>query len=222
MNRVGTGAVAAACVVLLLAVTVALGVNNPVRGLGVGTDVLGPVGAESADEYVAEASRSLDDREDAVGDRWALVSFDRYVGAGAVASGAALGDTGIRVSTVFVRAPIDRVQTPVHAVGVPDTDEVIARAVRDAAALVVPGSDPRSAAVAEVVRGRYLDDCVCVAGVLVRADTATLRVVASSDGVRAVEALPPDAIFGRFAASPLLPEHTGATVSADDGDVPVR
>ena len=47
-----------------------------------------------------------------------------------------------------------------------------------------------------------------VVAALVHADTAALRRIAATPGVRAVEALPQDAVAGRFAVRPLLPQQT--------------
>jgi hypothetical protein len=47
--------------------------------------------------------------------------------------------------------------------------------------------------------------------------------VAGRDGVRAVEALPPDAVSGKFAVEPLLPEYIDVVGPLpDDGPVPAE
>ena len=60
----------------------------------------------------------------------------------------------------------------------------------------------------------------CVIGLVVRAPTAVLADIAATDGVRAVEALPADAVAGRFSVSPLLPEHVDVVLPGpDDGEL---
>lgn len=63
-----------------------------------------------------------------------------------------------------------------------------------------------------------------VIGVIVRADIAQLRALADApdaSAVRSVEALPPDAAWGRFAVRPLLPGYTDVVAPLpDDAAVP--
>lgn len=67
-------AVAAA---VLLAVTVVLGVVNPVRQMPVSTDALGPDNGERVSDYLARSSRSL--AVEPRSEHWALVSFEAPV-----------------------------------------------------------------------------------------------------------------------------------------------
>ena len=58
-----------------------------------------------------------------------------------------------------------------------------------------------------------------VIAVIVRADIAPLRALAGPRGtgaVRSVEALPPDAVWGRFAVRPLLPGYTDVVAPLPD------
>ncbi|WP_308115465.1 MULTISPECIES: hypothetical protein [unclassified Rhodococcus (in: high G+C Gram-positive bacteria)] len=204
-------AVSAASVVALIVAVLVLGVLNPVRGSSVRTDALGPDNDETAAQYVARVDPPSGD-----GDRWALVSFTRSMRADEIAPTV----DGIRVSVVYAHVPIDRVQTPLVVVPVPDTDSVLASSVRLAAGLVPPGRDERGNVIATVVRARLQADCDCAAGVLVRASVPELAALAGLDGIRAVEALPGDAVYGRFAVAPLYPERDGDAVQPDDGPVP--
>ena len=204
-------AVSAASVVALIVVVLVLGVLNPVRGSSVRTDALGPDNDETAAQYLARVDLPSGD-----GDRWALVSLTRYIRADEISRVV----DGVRVSVVYVHVPIDRVQTPLMVVPVPDTDSVLASSVRLAAGVVPPGRDERGTAIAAVVRSRLLADCACAAGVLVRASVPELAALAGRDGIRAVEALPRDAVYGRFAVAPLYPERDGDAVQPDDGPVP--
>lgn len=201
----------AAAIAVVFLVAMVLGIANPVRPSSVRTDALGPDNDETAEQYLGRASSGSGD-----GERWALVSFVRSMPAAEVL---AVMD-GVRVSVVYVHVPLPRVQTPVIDVAVPDTDVVVARSVRDAATLVPPGSTERSRAVAAVVRDRLISDCACVAGVLVRADVARLSELGADTDVRVLEALPEDAVFGRFAVTPLFPERSGDAAQPDDGPVP--
>ena len=68
-----------------------------------------------------------------------------------------------------------------------------------------------------------LDGCACVVTVVVRGTAAELTEVADRADVRAVQALPPDVVSGKFAVEPLLPEYVDVVAPLpDDGDVPSR
>jgi hypothetical protein len=129
------------------------------------------------------------------------------------------------VSELIYHVPIPRVQTPIVAVAVPDNADAAMRSA-DAAAervLLRAGGSDRAAQVAAVSAARLAARCACVAGALVRADSATLMSIAQRERVRAVEALPPDAVYGRIAVTPLLPEQdVTAGPGPDDGPVPPR
>ena len=60
-----------------------------------------------------------------------------------------------------------------------------------------------------------------IIGLVVRAPPAQLRTLAQRPGVRAVEALPSDAVWGRFAVRPLQPQQLEtASPLPDAGPVP--
>ncbi len=59
-----------------------------------------------------------------------------------------------------------------------------------------------------------------IIGLLVRGTTEQLRAVAAQPWVRAVEALPPDAVWQRFAVRPLQPQQTDAAFPLPD-DAPL-
>lgn len=210
MARIGS----VAALVVLAALVLVLGVTTPASRAPSVTDALGPANDETAADYLARVGSPTGD--DGGAERWALVSPSRSVRADDVRG--LVGD--VRASEVYVHVPVDRVQTPLLTVAVPDTDAVLTRAVRDAASRVTPGRDERGEAVAALVRTRLLADCACVAGVLVRAAPASLVRLATADGVRGVEAAPPDAVFGTLSVTPLWPERVGTAVLPDDGPVP--
>ncbi|MBY6351172.1 hypothetical protein [Rhodococcoides corynebacterioides] len=209
MARIGS----AAALVVLAALVLVLGVTTPASRVPGATDALGPGNDETAAEYRARLEPPTGDGGQ---ERWALVSPTRSLRADEIRG--LVGD--VRVSEVFVHVPVDRVQTPLLTMAVPDTESVLTRAVRDAASRLGPGRDERGETVTALVRSRLLADCACVAGVLVRGTAASLARLATADGVRAVEVAPVDAVAGRLSVSPLWPERVGTAVLPDDGPVP--
>ncbi|MBY6366730.1 hypothetical protein [Rhodococcoides corynebacterioides] len=209
MARIGS----ALALVAIAALVLVLGVTTPASRAPSATDTLGPSTDETAADYLARIGPPAEDDGQ---ERWALVSPVRSVRADEIRG--LVGD--VRVSVVYVHVPLDRVQTPLLTVAVPDTESVLTRAVRDAAGRLGPGRDARGEAVTAAVRSRLLGDCACVAGVLVRGTAADLRRVADADGVRGVEVAPPAAAFARLAVTPLWPEREGTAVVPDDGPVP--
>ncbi|WP_305091677.1 hypothetical protein [Prescottella sp. R16] len=210
-------AVTAGVVGVLFSVVVWLGVANPVPAARISTDRLGPDTGEAVPEYVDRARTSL--TGDDAFPRWALVSFDTPVTVGALLD--AVGD--IRVSQVLLRVPLDRVQTPIVAVPVGADPEAVRRApaVASARLSAAVAGDDRQSAVATYSAARLSEGCACVVGAVVRATPDRLRPVADGAGVRAVEALPADAVAGAFAVTPLLPSQTVVAVPGpDDGPVP--
>ncbi|OZF44725.1 hypothetical protein [Rhodococcus sp. 14-1411-2a] len=210
------GVVAAALVFVALAV---IGHLNPVRQLGVGTDRLGPDSGEQVVDYLARAEASL--RSDNTEPRWGSVSFDRELTA---QQAYAVAD-GIRISQVLLRVPLDRVQTPILTVGVPGSERSVLNSTARAASLATEsfGAGDRQAQIAAVSQQRLLDGCACVVTLVVRATPAELSELAGRADVRAVQALPPDAVSGKFAVEPLLPEHVDVVGPLpDDGPVPTR
>lgn len=201
----------AATAVLVLVVVLA-GALNPVPRASVRSDVLGPDNGDLVADYLARAGATLDGGDPGES-RWALVSFVRPV---EVADVAVLPE--VRVAQVLFRVPIDRVQTPLVTVAVPAHPEALRRAPAVAAArLQAPaaGTD-RTARIAQVSADRLAAGCACVVGVVVRGTPSQLRNLTRGPDVRAVEALPADAVAGRFAVVPLLPEHTDVVAPGPD------
>lgn len=203
----------AATAALLLAV-LAAGLLTPPRPATVRTDTLGPDHGEAVAGYLARAQASV---ESATGEpRWALVSFTAPV---PVEQAAALPEDP-RIAQVLFRVPIERVQTPLVAVDVPEHPEALRRAPAVAAGRLrqAAGAD-RAARVAAVSADRLADGCACVVGVVVRVAPAAATELAAAPGVRAVELLPPDAVAGAFSVNPLLPEHVDVVAPGpDDGE----
>ncbi|MBY4129771.1 hypothetical protein HQO83_15340 [Rhodococcus fascians] len=208
--------VAAAVVVGGLAV---VGHLNPQRQLGIATDRLGPDSGEQVTEYLARAETSL--RADDTEPRWGSVSFDREL----TAEQAYAVVDGVRISQVLFRVPLERVQTPILTVGVPGSERSVLNSTARAATQTQDlfGAGDRQAQVAAVSQRRLLAGCACVVTVVVRGTSAELIEVADRAGVRAVEALPPDAVSGKFAVEPLLPEYVDVVGPLpDDGQVPAE
>lgn len=214
LHAVALGAAAAICAV----VVVVLGVTIPPAPDGVATDRLGPDTGEPIAEYLARAGDSLAGD----GDRWALVSFTGYLSPADLAERAA----GVRVSRALYQVPLDRVATPLVAVQVPDSPVALARSGADAAWQLTDrrryaAAGTRGAQVLDVSIARLHAGCACSPGLVVRASPAQLRELAGRPGIRAVQALPADAVAERFGVAPLLPDSADPVLPRpDDGPVP--
>ncbi|MFE3546685.1 hypothetical protein ACFXK0_27300 [Nocardia sp. NPDC059177] len=214
IKTVALGAAAVLAVVLLV-----FAFTAPHPSSGVATDRLGPAPGEQVEEYLNQARASLDGTDTDL--HWALVSFTEYLTPQQIPAAA----DGLRVAGVIQHVPIDRVQTPVITVATPAGEEPAVKSAEAAAGLLAAQEfhDERSAEIARVVESRLRAGCACTAGLVVRGTLPQLRALAAQPGVRAVQALPADALAGRFAVSPLLPGTIGTiTPTPDDGPVPAE
>ncbi|WP_051132988.1 hypothetical protein [Nocardia paucivorans] len=219
LRRIGIGITAGALPVLI----VLLGVLNPPRPEGVFTDHLGPDQGEAVADYLARARDSLRGADDA--EHWALVSFTEHRPATALPALA----RGLRIGQVIYHVPIERVATPLVIVPVPANERALLRSGVDAATELLDrrqrsaGPDERTTRVLDVSITRLLEGRACVVGLVVRAPLNRLRELAEQPGIRAVQALPADAVAGRFAVVPLFPTETDIVgPTPDDGPVPPR
>lgn len=206
-------AVVGAVVLLVFAFTA------PRATSGVATDRLGPAPGEQVAEYLNQARASLDGTDTDL--HWALLTPTDYLTPQQIPDAA----NGLRVAGVIQYVPIDRVQTPVITVATPAGDEPAVKSAEAAAGLLAAQQfhDQRSADIARVTEARLRAGCACTAGLIVRGTLPELRELAAQPGVRSVQALPADALAGRFAVSPLLPGTTGTvTPIPDDGPVPTE
>ncbi|WP_336085965.1 hypothetical protein [Nocardia sp. SSK8] len=206
-------AVLGAVALLVLAFTAPRAVS------GVTTDRLGPAPGEQVDEYLSQARASLEGTDTDL--HWALLTPTEYLTPQQIPDAA----HGLRVAGVIQHVPIDRVQTPVITVATPAGPEPAVKSAEAAAGLLAAQQfhDQRSAEVARVTEARLRAGCACTAGLVVRGTLPELRDLAAQPGVRSVQALPADALAGRFAVSPLLPGTTGViTPTPDDGPVPAE
>ncbi|MGV8871466.1 MAG: hypothetical protein ACOH2Q_02980 [Rhodococcus sp. (in: high G+C Gram-positive bacteria)] len=214
------GVVAVALVVGALAV---VGHLNPQRQLSVSTDRLGPDSGEQVADYLARAATTLvtDDESSPDEPRWGSVSFERELTA---EQAYAVAD-GVRISQVLFRVPLDRVQTPILTVGLPGSERSVLNSTDRAAGQAQEsfGMGDRQSQIAALSQRRLRGGCACVVTLVVRGTPDRLTDVAGRAGVRAVEALPPDAVSGKFAVEPLLPEYVEIVAPLpDDGLVPAE
>jgi hypothetical protein len=179
-----------ACVVGLVVTVVALaGSERMSRPQAINGDMLGPDNSETVDDYLVRAGASVQEAETQAAQgsdepRWALVTPLTPAGPEELAE-IFSGMSALRVSTLM--AGESRWQVPEPADGHRREDVFTASREQVAASAGVGLDDPS------------LD----VLGVLVHATPADLRELDDRPGVLAVEALPPDAAYGRFGLRPV-------------------
>lgn len=206
------------------------------------SDSLGPENGERVDDYRARAAASLAESAggaDADGDlRWGLVTAGF---AWSVPEAVGVVRELPRVSGLYVQVPVPGVAMPVTGVtlaeptvGETSRDPVFARGLEQVVARLgaAPGPGPsglpapsppdpdRAAATAALTVSRIRAGEAAIIGLLARGTPAQLRAVADQPWVRAVEALPPDAVWHRFAVRPLQPQQADAAFPLPD-DAPV-
>ncbi|MTE13983.1 hypothetical protein GLP40_14550 [Nocardia sp. CT2-14] len=213
MRRAGIATAAAFFAILI----VVLGWAIPPRAAIISTDRLGPESGEPVVHYLDRARTSLQGTDS--DSHWALLSFTEAITADRIPE---FGG-GLRISEIDYHVAVDRVATPIIAIGVPEGDAVAVASVKSAAAQMesTPTYDDRSTRVKNLVAARLRAGCACVVGVVLQAPLSKLRTLATHPGTRVVEALPADASAAVFAVSPLLPEQVdSAGPIPDDGPVP--
>ncbi len=221
-----TPALAVVAVVVGVAAVVGVGFANPVPTPPIRTDTLGPDSGEAVPDYLDRARDSVASVDGPV---WALVSFTKALTVDEVITSTSSVQvpgaevSGVRVSRVMFRVPIERVQTPLMSVPVPDNDEAVRRSPGVAATRLVSlgGDTDRQQQVALASAKQLSAGCACAVGVLVRATPEGLEAIEHDSNVRAVEALPSDASPWLAAVRPLLPEYVDVVAPGpDDGPVP--
>ncbi|MBT2268904.1 hypothetical protein [Rhodococcus erythropolis] len=222
---------APALAVVALAAVVGVGFANPVPTPPIRTDTLGPDSGEAVPGYLERARDSVAS-VDAPG--WALVSFTKALTVDEVITTTSSSQVSsvrvpdvrvpdVRVARVMYRVPIERVQTPLMSVPVPDNDEAVRRSPGVAATRLASlgGDTDRQQQVALASAKQLSAGCACAVGVLVRATPGGLEAIARESNVRAVEALPSDSSPWLAAVRPLLPEYVDVVAPGpDDGPVP--
>lgn len=185
-------------VAVLLGVVVAIGLATPPGRDLVQTDALGPEHGESAEQYRARAAASLEQ----VGgeERWGMVSYTEAVAPDAAAQAL----VGVRISQVVVLLTQgDDTWTDWIDVAATPANREAARTALDEALRTSAGRMGESSRERDVAaRSALVSGCACVQALVVRADGPTLRALALAPAVQAVEALPADAVYGRFAVRP--------------------
>ncbi|MDF2894226.1 MAG: hypothetical protein K0Q46_1012 [Rhodococcus erythropolis] len=221
-----TPALAVVAVVVGVAAVVGVGFANPVPTPPITTDTLGPDSGEAVPDYLDRARDSVASVDGPV---WALVSFTKALTVDEVITSTSSVQvpgaevSGVRVSRVMFRVPIERVQTPLMSVPVPDNAEAVRRSPGVAATRLVSlgGDTDRQQQVALASAKQLSAGCACAVGVLVRATPEGLEAIEHDSNVRAVEALPSDASPWLAAVRPLLPEYVDVVAPGpDDGPVP--
>lgn len=221
-----TPALAVVAVVVGVAAVVGVGFANPVPTPPITTDTLGPDSGEAVPDYLDRARDSVASVDGPV---WALVSFTKALTVDEVITSTSSVQvpgaevSGVRVSRVMFRVPIERVQTPLMSVPVPDNAEAVRRSPGVAATRLVSlgGDTDRQQQVALASAKQLSAGCACAVGVLVRATPEGLEAIEHDSNVRAVEALPSDASPWFAAVRPLLPEYVDVVAPGpDDGPVP--
>lgn len=249
MRRLPLGTFAiVACAVILLSWTIGVLLSPTRTTPAIQSDALGPENGQLVQEYLDYAQSTMAEAElvdsaPAV-PYWALATFSTAFTAQEVAD--IVEAAGVsRISLVIVNVPVDRVAMPVISVAVPSPPRgehsyapTLSRAVDagvNARALGLGGDDTplvgadaggpgdaRTAAEIRYTAGAIAAGQGSIVGVVVYSPVDSLqRLAKSSSHVRAVEVLPADAVWGRFAVRPLLPGHLERVQPlADDGAVP--
>lgn len=194
----------------LLAVVYVLGSRVPDKDVFITTDALGPESGESAAEYRDRAGQTLAEDGDGAGDadRWALVTL----AAPSTAEQAAAAADPARISQVMFAPVVDEAPlgaVPTMTMAIPAASPAASAAelidlagVAAAEKVRVDDTVAGSRVVREQTAEVLADDCDCVTALLVRAAPSVLRVLDTRPQVTAVEALPDDAVYGRFAVRP--------------------
>ena len=129
-----------------------------------------------------------------------------------------------RVSGLMVQVPVDGVAMPVSEVVLTEPrGPAMSRGLERAAEGFETDNADRSAAAGALTATRIRAGDPAIIGLIVRAAPEQLREVARLPDVRAVEALPADAVWGRFAVRPLQPQFsTTASPLPDTAPIPTR
>jgi len=196
---------------------VVLGVLNPQRPSGISTDRLGPERGQPVPDYLVRARDSLYGSD--TNEHWALVSFTEPLTPGQIPAHSG----GLRIAAASHHVSIPRVHTPIVTVQLPAGNAVAVASADNAAwqLLAEHPADDRTSRVTAVSVARLRAGCACTVGLVVRGRLSELRNLAAQNGIRAVQALPTDAVATSFAIVPLLPEYEDiALPGPDDGAVP--
>ncbi|WP_062988665.1 hypothetical protein [Nocardia anaemiae] len=213
LRRIAIAVGAVGFVVLI----VVLGSLNPPRPSGISTDRLGPERGERVADYLARARDSLSGSD--TEEHWALVSFTEPLTPDQIPAHSG----GLRIAAASHHVWIPRVNTPIVTVQLPAGNAVAVASADNAAWQLVAqrAADERTDRINAVSAGRLRAGCACTVGLVVRGSLPELRNLATQNDIRAVQALPADAVATSFAIVALLPESEEiALPGTDDGPVP--
>jgi len=175
MRRVAPTLAAALGIILVVVGVYTVGLRTQPLTPALQGDTLGRGQGESWEEYASRTEPSISE-----GPSFALVTFDTPRRA---EEAAAIVREVRRVNALLL------IDAPFQPIPEPPTGQSRAAVFqREAERLAAQGS----------ANGVELDP-EAIAAVVVYDDGATLRALSDADGVRAVEALPPDAVWGAFA-----------------------
>ncbi|MGY4102163.1 hypothetical protein ACW2Q0_21805 [Nocardia sp. R16R-3T] len=196
---------------------VVFGVLNPPRPSGISTDRLGPERGEQVADYLVRAQDSLSGPD--TDEHWALVSFTEPLTPNQIPAHSG----GLRIAAASHHVSIPRVNTPIVTVQLPAGNAVAVASADNAAwqLLAQQAADNRTNRINAVSAARLRAGCACTVGLVVRGTLPQLRNLAAQNRIRAVQALPADAVATSFAIVALLPEYADlALPGTDDGPVP--
>lgn len=209
--------VIAVAVIAFAVLIVVIGVLNPPLRSGISTDRLGPERGAPVADYLAQARDSLSGSD--ADEHWALVSFTEPLTPDQIPAHSG----GLRIADAIHRVSIPRVHTPIVTIQLPAGDAVAIASADNAAwqLLAQHPADERTVRVTAASVARLRAGCACTVGLVVRGQLPQLRNLATQHGIRAVQALPADAVAMSFAIVPLLPEYENVALPGpDDGPVP--
>lgn len=178
------------CLVALAGTVIALaGSDRMSQPQAINGDMLGPDNSETLDEYVTRAGTTWQDTADTSEEaRWALVTPVEPAGTQELTE-IFSGMSGMRVSTLLYANSRWEIAEPADG---HRREDVFAGARDQVAANAGAGED---------------DPALDVLGVLVHATPDGLAALDDREDVLAVEALPPDASYGRFGLRPVTAEE---------------
>lgn len=190
-----------ACLIALLVTVIALSNSDRMsQATAINGDVLGPETGESTGDYLARAGEAL---AATTGDapRWALVSPDGPADVAALTA-VFTDQPALRVSTLLAGGV--QWALPEPSLGHRREDVFAQARHRVAGSAGIPDTDK----------------ALGITGVIVHGTPAELHSLASTPGVRAVEPLPADAVYGRFGMRPLEDTAPAPPVPAEEQPLP--
>lgn len=178
-----------------------------------GTDVVrvGVSQGASIPGYLADSRSRLAQLAAGTG-VYALVSFDRYLSADAVAQAL----SGVETFQVYERVPLPHTQTAIVKIAVIRLPGDLLAGMDAEAGRRADDARRTGDAVAAAEADRYRAHCSCGYAAVVRADAAALVLLAGRPTVRGVDPAPAVTDLARAVFLPPLPEQSGTAQPPDD------